>query len=289
MKKLFLMAVILGISLILYNCDYDPVDDKKPSLIASMNNPNDNPDDKAFQNYARLDKQTPTFVWTHIKKASQYNLIVYNMEEDKEYIFQAKVASDLENVAIGDLLTFTIPNDRALALSKEKNGDLIPYRWIVVAKDGVRESYSDDRYFYIVGEIDLTTCDVPSGYISVPAKCNTSGDILLSWNKGSDNLHYFIDIKVDGVYDEWQDKIIDVGAYSEIKFNQDYFDKLGKILDIDTGLYGTFHYRVRYLNPYNSDCEGLLPEGQFSYVIKPRNLKTSVYGYDASKNEFIYR
>ena len=134
MNRLLRAIFILLTSIILINCSYDIVDESKPSLIASMNNPDDEPYSEAFQNNAMLDSQTPTFVWTHIKKATKYKLIIYNMIDDEEFSFTAKREEDLEDVEIDDLLYFTIPTEEALALSKEKDGDLIPYRWLIVAK-----------------------------------------------------------------------------------------------------------------------------------------------------------
>ena len=203
------------------------------------------------------------------------------MVSDEDYSFTVKKKEDLEDIEIGDRLQYTIPTDESLTLSKEVDGDLIPYRWIIISKDGAHKSFSNDRYFYIVGKIDKTSCKAPSGYIKMPAKCNTNfGDLELSWEKGSDNLRYYIDVKVDGITSKWYNKVLNLGSSTHLKFNESYYDKIGELLEAETGIYGTYHYRVRYVNPYNKDCEGLLPEGQFSYVVPPTDLKLVIYGHN---------
>ena len=107
------------------------------------------------------------------------------------------------------------------------------------------------------------------------------GNLELSWDKGSDNLRYYVDIKVDGVTDDWINKVLNLGTSTSFQFNENYFDKLGEILGTSLGIYGTYHYRVRYLNPYNKDCEGFLPEGQFSYVVKTDDLTVILNHFNA--------
>ena len=48
MKRLFFVIIIIT-SFIFINCNYEPIEDNKPSLLASMNNPDDDPDDEAFK------------------------------------------------------------------------------------------------------------------------------------------------------------------------------------------------------------------------------------------------
>ena len=144
----------------------------------------------------------------------------------------------------------------------------------------------------VESEFEVSICSPPSGYDSIPATCTTTGTaVTLSWHKGSDNLKYYVDLKVDDAFD-WVEKLIEIPATdpAEVVFDEAFFLEIGQAFSLTTAIYGTYHYKVRYEDPNSpGTCEGSLPEGSFSYVVEPKNLYSVVYtddgtGYGAPDN-----